>query len=139
MLARVDQIKRLVAQNYDVQEAILRLSQDQNTQLFTLAESMKRHEEAVTKMLQKQDENSGAILSQMTTGLGILLEVKGILNQVCAAVVDVRVFLSTYSITRTLDPTKNLPLVVEDALGNVIEFPLDLIHSWEVLTAFPSV
>jgi hypothetical protein len=134
MLARVDEIKRLVAQNHGVQEAMLRLSQDQNTQLFALAERMKQHEENMAERMQKQDENHRAVLSQMKSGFGVLIEVKEMLHQVCAAVVDFRVLLSTQTVARTLDPTKNMPLIVEDALGNIIEFPLGLVHSWEVTT-----
>lgn len=36
-----------------------------------------------------------------------------------------------------LDPTKDMPLFVDDALGNTIEIPLRLVHSWEVCDSHP--
>jgi len=132
MLARVDEITRLVSQNTDVEETMLRLSRDQNTQLHALAERMKKHEISMAQKLQRQDENSWAILSQVKSGFCVLLEVKDMLHQVCTTVVEIRGLLLNQAISAALDPTKGLPLVVEDAFGNIIEMPLELIHSWEV-------
>ncbi len=132
MLARVDEIKQLVSQNHDVQETMLRLSRDQNTQLHALAERMKTQEDKMTEMMKKQDENTWAVLSQAKNVFCVVLEVKDMVNQLCAGIVDLRVLLSSQTMTRPLDPTRNLPLFVEDALGEIIEIPLDLVHSWEV-------
>jgi len=90
MLARVDEITRLVSQNTDVEETMLRLSRDQNTQLHALAERMKKHEIHMAEKLQRQGENSWAILSQVKSGFCVLLEVKDMLHQVCTAVVEIR-------------------------------------------------
>ncbi len=111
---------------------MLRLSEDQNTQLHALAERMKKQEEDMAESMRKQDENNWKILSQAKSSFCALLEVKDMLHHVCTAIVDIRGLLLSQATTRSLDPTKGLPLIVEDALGNIIEVPLDLVHSWEV-------
>ncbi|KAK4153252.1 hypothetical protein C8A00DRAFT_15503 [Chaetomidium leptoderma] len=123
MLARVDEVKRLVSQSHEVQVAMLHLSRDHSTQLYALGEKV-----------EKQEETGSAVLSQAKGTFRIVLEVKEMVNQLCKTVADIQLLLSSRTITKSLDPTKNLPLIVEDALGNIMEIPLDLVHSWEVST-----
>lgn len=120
MMARVDEVKRLLSQSQDAQEAALRLSQDQTTQLYALSERMK-----------KQEGKIWDILSQAKQTFSAVLGVRDMVSQVYQAVIGLRALVISHS----LDPTKDLPLIVEDALGNTIKIPLDLVHSWEVSTA----
>lgn len=39
---------------------------------------------------------------------------------------------SLSNIGRTLDPTRDMPVWFEDALGNLSEIPMDWIHTWDV-------
>ncbi|GAB1311654.1 Fungal N-terminal domain-containing protein [Madurella fahalii] len=117
MMARLEEVKRLLSQNHDVQDAALRLSQDQTTQLYALSERMKN-----------QEESGWAILSQAKRTFNAVLGVKDMVSQACQAMVELRALV----ISRSLDPTQDMPLIVEDALGNIIKIPLDLVHSWEM-------
>lgn len=125
MMARVEEVKRLVSQNQEAHELILHLSQDQTTQLDALTERMK-----------KQEGNTETILSQLRGTLCAVLEIKDKVNHIFKAIIDFRLLLLNQTIPRPLDPTRNLPLIVEDALGTVMEIPLDLVHSWEVMSLF---
>lgn len=122
MLARVDEIHRLVAKSEEVQEAMLHLSRDQSTQLFALSERVKT-----------QTEHIDTVVSQNKSRFRVILDIKDVVTQLVTVVADFRVLLSNQAITRPLDPTRNLPLIVEDALGTLVEIPLDLVHSWGVL------
>ena len=53
------------------------------------------------------------------------------------AVVSLETAVSDPVLRKPLDPTKGMPLVIEDALRETIEIPLNLVHSWEVGNALP--
>ncbi|KXX74530.1 hypothetical protein MMYC01_209032 [Madurella mycetomatis] len=109
MMARVDEVKRLLSQNQDVQEAALRLSQDRTTQLYALSKRMK-----------KQEGDIWVILFQVKPTFSAVLGIRDMVSQVYQAVIGLQALVISHS----LDPTKDLPLIVEDALGNTIRIPL---------------
>jgi len=68
----------------------------------------------------------------MNSTLSGLHEVKDLIDRLCQMIAKLQVLASNSMFFYGLDPTKDLPLVVEDALGNVLQIPLDLVHSWKV-------
>lgn len=64
--------------------------------------------------MKRQEEHTEAVVSQTSSSYQVVLEVRDMVRQLVQAVVDFRVMLSHQTITRPLDPTRNLPLVVED-------------------------
>ncbi|KAK4185619.1 hypothetical protein QBC35DRAFT_465409 [Podospora australis] len=121
LLARVEELKRLVSHYEEVQQTMRLLSLDQNSQLHSLE-----------KRISAQESTNASLLSHATNTFCVVLEIKDTVNRVCQAVVDLRALVTSISSLRLLDPTKNLPLFLEDALGARIEIPLHLIHSWEM-------
>ena len=59
-------------------------------------------------------------------------EVNDHVNTVRQAVVSLEAAVSDPVLRKPLDPTKGMPLIIDDALRGTIEIPLNLVHSWEV-------
>ncbi|KAK4111492.1 hypothetical protein N656DRAFT_780793 [Canariomyces notabilis] len=121
MLARLQEVKQLVAKDQETQEEILRLTQSTALEFRD-----------VSQRLQVQEVNSKMTLSIVQGTFRAVREVRELVDRVCQAVVGLQIIASNSMFFRALDSTKNLPLVVEDALGSFIEIPLDLVHSWEM-------
>lgn len=66
-------------------------------------------------------------------------EVNNHVSHVQRAIVRLETAVSDPVLKNPLDPTKDMPLFIEDPLGNSIEIPLDLVHSWEVSQLSPRV
>ncbi|UPK95737.1 hypothetical protein LCI18_006672 [Fusarium solani-melongenae] len=64
-----------------------------------------------------------------------MLEVKALLFQMSQTVINLQVMASHSMFLRPLDPTKELPVILEDALGNELPIPAQWLDSleWEVL------
>lgn len=59
-------------------------------------------------------------------------EVNKHVGHVHRAVVQLETAVSDPVLRNALDPTKDMPLIIEDPLRNTIEIPLKLVHTWEV-------
>ncbi|OIW29471.1 hypothetical protein CONLIGDRAFT_328831 [Coniochaeta ligniaria NRRL 30616] len=82
------------------------------------------------------DNEQGGIQMLLLFTKSSLCAVKGVqqmLGQVFQAVLSLHDLVSRTVYFRSLDPTKGLPIILEDALGNVREVPLNWLHSWEGL------
>jgi len=121
MLARIQEVKGLLSVSQETQEAILHLGQIHTSEL-----------RIVSDRLAVQGGDNRETLSIVKSTFCAVREVKDLVDRACQVVVSLQVLASNSMFFRGLDPTRNLPLVVEDALGNILEIPLDLIHSWEV-------
>lgn len=77
------------------------------------------------------------ILTKLKGGLAAIFEVKSMVGVIFQWVVDQR-SREEYSMgLRGLDPTLNQPLILEDALGNIVEISLSLADCWEVSAHAP--
>lgn len=68
----------------------------------------------------------------------MLVEIKDMLAVVAQNIVRLQFQASDTMHFKALDPTKGMPIMLEDPLGFVLEIPLDCVHDWDVslLTLF---
>ncbi len=87
------------------------------------------------KRLDIQDQSQETLLATVKQAFGAIIEVKDILVSVAQNVVQVQVMVSNMACIRTLDPTKELPITLEDALGFHVPLPMEFFGNeldWEV-------
>lgn len=151
MLARIDEVQEVVARySYD-QTKILNLLKvereaskrhtrqleevkaklaAQNEQL----ESQSQQLEAAKQQLVQHNQTSWSILSVAKDALSGILEVKTILYEVSQTVVRLHAATPSTSPGMALDPTMDLPVMIEDSLGRQVPIPAAWMEtiSWKV-------
>ncbi|RSL89111.1 hypothetical protein CEP52_015018 [Fusarium oligoseptatum] len=130
LLARVAEVKDLVSKSCSSQQEILDLTQQQRR----ASEEQVQKLDEVTQQLAKQDTSSRSILAVAGEALSAIVEVKDLLFQVSQDIINVRIVLNSMFI-RSMDPTKELPVIIEDALGRHVPIPPEWLDSldWEAL------
>lgn len=86
----------------------------------------RHHDEQLQRInakLEKQAETGSQAIETLKRTFTALLEVKDMIGQLTQAVVSLQVSASNQSDLRRLDPTKELPVILEDSLGRLIEIP----------------
>ncbi|RSL55315.1 hypothetical protein CEP53_007124 [Fusarium sp. AF-6] len=135
LLARVAEVQDLVSKSCSSQREILDLMRQQRG----ASEEQVQKLNEVNQQLVKQDRSSHSILCVAGDALNAIVEVKDLLVQVSQDVINVQVVFDSMCF-RSLDPTKELPAIIEDALGRQITFQPDWIDTlnWEALDALLS-
>lgn len=87
---------------------------------------------SIQASLDRQETNSNTILSVAKSALGAVNGLQQMVDRIYYAVLSLQDVASRALYLRSLDPTKGLPIILEDALGNIREIPLDWVNSWEV-------
>ncbi|RMJ07196.1 hypothetical protein CDV36_013203 [Fusarium kuroshium] len=130
LLARVAEVKDLVSKSCSSQQEILDLMQQQRRASEEQAQKL----DEVNQQLAKQDTSSRSILTVAGEALSAIVEVKDLLFQVSQDVINVRIVLDSMFV-RSMDPTKELPAIIEDALGRQVPIPPEWLGSldWEAL------
>lgn len=158
LLARIDQVQEVVAQHSHDQTKILNLLKAereaskhhskkleevraklaaQNKQLESQSAQLqetKQQLEAQSNQLVVQHEQGRSIFVVAQDALRGILEVKTLLVQVSRNVVNLHAVATNASVGVVLDPTRELPVMLEDALGRQLPISavwLDTIQ-WEV-------
>lgn len=111
-------------------EEILELLRDQGRASEKQAEKL----EDMGQQLAVQEKSGRDILGLAKATFCGILEVKALLVQISQTVINLQVMASRSIYLRPLDPTKELPVVLEDALGNELPLPAEWLDSleWEV-------
>ncbi|EXU97164.1 hypothetical protein X797_009783 [Metarhizium robertsii] len=135
VLARIDEVQRLASQARSGQGEILAFlkkhraaNEDQgHKQIQKLGE--------VCRQLDVQEKGGRAILAVARDAFRGIIEVKKLLAQVSQNVIDLQVVASNSIFIRPLDPTRGVPVILEDALGRSLEIRAQWIDTleWEVL------
>ncbi|KAF5010875.1 hypothetical protein FDECE_2982 [Fusarium decemcellulare] len=114
MLTRFNEIQTLVSKACNDQVDMLNLIRQAN-------EDYIRKFDEVDRQLVKQDEQSRRLVAMASEALCAIFQVKGLLIRISEAVTNIEVaFNSMY--LRPIDPTKELPVTLEDSLGR--QFPI---------------
>lgn len=87
--------------------------------------------------LANQARSGSQALTSIQRTLGAIIEVKAMVSQLTQSVLDLQVSISNVFFLRTLDPTRELPVILEDALGRNIPIPAEWLDSldWDALQA----
>ncbi|KAH6685669.1 hypothetical protein F5X68DRAFT_209105 [Plectosphaerella plurivora] len=80
----------------------------------------------IEQRLANQEQSWSAVFSPIQ-------DLKQMITQVAQLVTNMQSQLAHASHPRTLDPTLNMPIYFEDALGTTLEIPLAWIHDWNML------
>lgn len=134
MLARIDQVQNLVSEARVGQEDLLKCLQEHQAASEKQAETQLQKLDEVNKQLVTQGKGTWSILASAKDALSGIIEVKNLLIQVSQNVIDLQVTASHSMSLRPLDPTKGIPVILEDALGRPLEIPAQWVDTieWEV-------
>lgn len=125
MLHRIDEVKKLM---HEHQDELLRLHEEHIKILQGQTEQLSK----INNRLVMQGQTFLNIFTLMKTTSAALFELKDMLGRCAQLSVSLQTLASNPMFFRSLDPTRNMPVVFEDALGNVLEIPLDWLHNWGV-------
>jgi hypothetical protein len=130
MRARIDEVQRLVSAEASSREEMLRLLQAQHD-----VASQHTHElRAVNGQLAAHSGSIRDVLTTVKQSLASVVEIKETLAQIARVVVSFQVSSSASMFSRSLDPTRELPVILEDALGRRLTIPAKWIEclTWRV-------
>lgn len=116
------------------QEELLEFLQEQRAANEQQTEKQLQRLDEVNQQLATQEKGSRNILAVAKDAVRGILEVKNLLIQLSQNVIDLQITASNSIFIRLLDPTRELPVVLEDALGRQLEIPAQWIDAleWEV-------
>ncbi|KAH7146239.1 hypothetical protein EDB81DRAFT_486124 [Dactylonectria macrodidyma] len=131
LCTRIEEINQLVSDSYRSQEEMLELLRDQSRASEKQAEKL----EDMSQQLVVQEKSSWDFLGLVKDTFCGILEVKALVVQISQTVINLQVMASHSKFLHPLDPTKELPAVLEDALGNELPIPAEWLGSleWETL------
>lgn len=121
--ARTEEVHQLVSTAQQHQKEIVELLQKQRSSNELQEERL----EAINTQLVAQNKdhyrNHWELLGSIKTGFATVVEVKQLLVQVAQNVATIQAVLLNPTISRSLDPTKELPAILQDTLGRVVTIP----------------
>ncbi len=127
MLARIDEVQCLASAEATCREEMLRLLKEQCDTSKRQADELK----AVNDQLVSHSRSNWEILTSMKQSLSAVVEIKETLAQVANVVLSAQFLASTSTFLRFMDPTTELPIIVEDALGRSLPIPVEWIDCLE--------
>jgi hypothetical protein len=134
VLARIDQVETLASKAQVGQEDLVKFLTEQRTANEKQSEKQSQKLDEVNKQLVTQGQGTRSILATAKDALNGIIEVKNLLVEVSQNVIALQVTASHCMNIRPLDPTKGVPVILEDALGESIEISAQWIETleWEV-------
>ncbi len=128
VLARIDEVRALLDQREQSQQTL-------PDYLNANSLDTRKQSEELTKIHQRltvQERTGQTLLETAKQALSGIFQVKAILVDLAEKVIHLQVMVSNATYTRGPDPTKELPIILEDTLGSCLTLPEDWIHDWEV-------
>ncbi|KAL2265059.1 hypothetical protein VTJ83DRAFT_7569 [Remersonia thermophila] len=123
MCARIDEVHRLVSTHVENYQELLRLLREQRRTLKNQDDQLR----TANTQLAAQSGTLCDILTGVNQSLAAAIEIKNSLAEVSALVAKFQVYISSTMSLYALDPTKDLPVTIEDPLGRHCTIPSDLI------------
>lgn len=95
---------------------------------------------AMQIQLSTVEQKGSTLLSMASDALKGILEVKDLLVSMSQAVISLQISATQTQFMRSLDPTKELSVTLEDSLGRHIPIPAEWLDTleWAVCAHFPS-
>ncbi|RYP69338.1 hypothetical protein DL771_006148 [Monosporascus sp. 5C6A] len=87
----------------------------------------------INQRLDTQEESRGMLLDIVGKTSNAIIQVKEMLVDVAEKVAYLHIMVSNAIYIRGLDPTKDLPIILEDALGISLPLPENWLEDWEDL------
>ncbi len=127
MLARIDEVQRLASAEATCREEMLLLLKEQ----CHITNKQGNELKAVNDQLITNSRSNWEILTSVKKSLSAVMEIKETLAQVANVVLSAQFLASTSTFVRFMDPTTELPIIVEDALGRSLPIPVEWIDCLE--------
>ena len=121
MLARINEVEHLVSAEASSREEMLRLLQAQHDMASQHTHELK----AVNGQLVAHSSSTRAVLTTVKQSPASVVEIKDTLAQIARVVVSFQVSSSASMFLRPMDPTRGLPVIIEDALGRDLTIPAE--------------
>ncbi|KAG8407245.1 hypothetical protein J3458_020734 [Metarhizium acridum] len=86
----------------------------------------------ISNRLVMMERDSHTILPWVKMTYETVGEIKEMVGNVTRLVASMQSLASDSLLFRTLDPTREKPVLLEDPLGHIVEIPMDWIHDWSV-------
>lgn len=136
LLARIDQVQKLCqAEHQQVLEFFEKQKQEHNAQLEKQNEKL----DTVQKQLCTTETNSRSLLSLAGDALQGILEVKDLLVSMSRSIISLQISATQAQCMRSLDPTKELSVILEDSLGRHFPIPAEWLDTLEWNVCVPSL
>lgn len=117
---RIDQVEQ-ICQNNHLQ--VLEIIREQKLEDVTHRKIQDERLNRIHNQLGAVEQSSSSIISIGREMLQGILEVKDLVVSLSQAVVSRQISASNTQYMRSMDSTKELPVIVEDALGRLLEIP----------------
>ncbi|KAJ6789712.1 hypothetical protein PWT90_00576 [Aphanocladium album] len=125
LLARIDQVQQLCQTNH--QQVLQRLAEQHEKSIEPPAESLG----LIKRQLDAIETTSRTSMSMIGDVLQGVLQIKNLVFSLSKTVVNLQIMASHTHCMRGLDPTKELPVILEDALGRPLEIPAQWLDTLE--------
>ena len=142
MLKRIEEVEihidRLLSQHMEHQDELILLHRRHQDQLQRLydenAVASRKHTQQLSeidKKLTTHKRASYSLAAMLRNIYNAVLELKDMVGQCSQLVVHLQVFASDHMYLRSLDPTRNKPVWLEDALGILRVIPTEWNLDWK--------
>jgi hypothetical protein len=130
MLARIDEVDKLISTQIDNHQEVYRLLKAQRR----APEAELSELRATTSQLAVQSGLLREIMLCLKQWIAALIDLKRTLAYVATMVAHIHIFIASSHSLYALDPTKGLPAILEDALGRRFSLPAEWLDGleWEV-------
>lgn len=131
LLARIAHVQQICQDNHCQVQQMLeqqRLKNDNH------ARERNDQFDYIQAQLGKSEKTSSTIMSRASDTLQCILEIKQLIVSMSQTITQRQISASNSNCIRTLDPTKELPVMLEDALGRHLEIPAQWLDTlqWNV-------
>lgn len=136
LLARIDQVQKLCqAEHQQVLEFFEKQHLEHNAQLEKQNEKL----DTMHNQLCTTETNSRSLLSLAGDALQGILEVRDLVVSMSRNIISLQISATQTQCMRSLDPTKELSVILEDSLGRHIPIPAEWIDTLEWSVCVPSL
>ncbi|KAK9413534.1 hypothetical protein SUNI508_11856 [Seiridium unicorne] len=129
LLFRIGEVQGIISKHDEHQDALMK-HMHRSENVTRLEASRIQNMEQSTQTL---TENSNGIMSFVKNAMEGIIDLRRLLESVAESVVHIRAIMSTPYFMKSLDPTRDMPIFLSDALGRKIDLPLELLVDWESL------
>ncbi|KAK4442462.1 hypothetical protein QBC34DRAFT_313009 [Podospora aff. communis PSN243] len=124
LLARIDEVQRLVTAEAESKEELLQMLQEQ-------CSSSKKQEEALNAVENQLAITSGGVwevLASAKKTLAVVVEMRDTVASLARFAINCQDLASNSAFLWPIDPTRELPVTLEDSLGRLFTFPPEWIE-----------
>jgi hypothetical protein len=128
VIGRIEHVRELLAEQETHRRTLLSHLQSHEAGSKEQGERLQR----IDERLKGQELSNTSIVTSVSRAFAAIVQLKGMLADVADNVVHLQVLVSNSIFIRSLDPTRDLPITFEDAMGISRPLPLEWLNDWQV-------